>query len=316
MNRNNMSLSDYTAVLTLQEAGSFRAAAEALRISPSALSRQISALEDQLGTRLFDRDTRNVKLTASGTVLARIAARMVNTAQDAHAEFDAHLSARHGQLTIAGLPSVTAAFLPQILRRFTSKYPDIDLKIIDALSESVIEVIETGRAEIGFTAGTLSTRSRLAFQPVMDDAFVAIGAPDGPLEEDRPYDWSELVEMPFIAMAQGTSVRELLDGACLRLNRPLSPRFEVAHLATAGALVAEGLGITALPELTLPVLPTERLVQRSIIGFGARRRIGLVRQTGRSLSPAASAFLEVLSETPVKSKHSPVGIRAKRPGNH
>ncbi|WP_339763830.1 LysR family transcriptional regulator [uncultured Sulfitobacter sp.] len=313
MKRNNMSLSDYTAVLTLQEAGSFRAAAENLRMSPSALSRQISALEDQLGTRLFDRDTRNVKLTASGAVLARIAARMVNTAQDAYAEFDAHLSARHGQLTIAGLPSVTAAFLPQVLRRFTSKYPDIDLKIIDALSESVIEVIETGRAEIGFTAGTLSTRSRLAFQPVMDDAFVAIGAPDGPLQEDRAYDWSELVEMPFIAMAQGTSVRELLDSACLRLNRPLSPRFEVAHLATAGALVAEGLGITALPELTLPVLPTERLVQRSIIGFGARRRIGLVRQTGRSLSPAASAFLEVLSETPVKAKPSPAGSLVKRP---
>ncbi|MBW4963337.1 LysR family transcriptional regulator [Sulfitobacter sp. CW3] len=313
MKRNNMSLSDYTAVLTLQEAGSFRAAAENLRMSPSALSRQISALEDQLGTRLFDRDTRNVKLTASGAVLARIAARMVNTAQDAYAEFDAHLSARHGQLTIAGLPSVTAAFLPQVLRRFTSKYPDIDLKIIDALSESVIEVIETGRAEIGFTAGTLSTRSRLAFQPVMDDAFVAIGASDGPLQEDRSYDWSELVEMPFIAMAQGTSVRELLDSACLRLNRPLSPRFEVAHLATAGALVAEGLGITALPELTLPVLPTERLVQRSIIGFGARRRIGLVRQTGRSLSPAASAFLEVLSETPVKAKPSPAGSLVKRP---
>ncbi|WP_278923939.1 MULTISPECIES: LysR family transcriptional regulator [Pseudophaeobacter] len=307
MKRNNMSLSDYTAVLTLQETGSFRAAAETLRISPSALSRHISALEDQLGTRLFDRDTRNVRLTTSGAVLARIAARMVHTAQDAYAEFDAHLSARHGQLTIAGLPSVTAAFLPQVLRRFTSKYPDIDLKIIDALSESVIEVIETGRAEIGFTAGTLSTRSRLAFQPVMDDAFVAIGAPDGPLAEDRTYDWSELVEMPFIAMAQGTSVRELLDSACLRLNRPLSPRFEVAHLATAGALVAEGLGITALPELTLPILPTERLVQRSIIGFGARRRIGLVRQTGRSLSPAASAFLEVLLETPVNTKPLPVG---------
>jgi DNA-binding transcriptional LysR family regulator len=201
--------------------------------------------------------------------------------------------------------------LPRILRRFTARYPDIDLKIIDALSDSVIEVIETGRAEIGFTAGTISTRSRLAFQPVMDDAFVAIGAPDGPLQEDRTYDWMELVEMPFIAMAQGTSVRELLDSACLRLNRPLSPRFEVAHLATAGALVAEGLGITALPELTLPVLPTERLVQRPIRGFGARRRIGLVRQTGRSLSPAANAFLEVLAETPMRPERGPSNLLAK-----
>lgn len=297
MKRNNVSLADYMAVLTLQETGSFRAAAEELRLSPSALSRQVSGLEAQLDTKLFDRDTRNVSLTASGAVFARIAERMVNAAEDAHAEFDAHLSARHGQLTIAGLPSVTAALLPEILRQFTTRHPDIDVKVIDALSESVIDVVESGRAELGFTAGTVSTRSRLAFQPLMNDAFVAIGAPDGPLQEDREYDWSELVEMPFIAMAKGTSVRELLDSACLRLDRPLSPRFEVAHLATAGAFVAEGLGITALPELTLPVLPTERLVQRSIKDFGARRRIGLVRQAGRSLSPAASAFLKVLAQT-------------------
>ena len=97
--------------------------------------------------------------------------------------------------------------------------------------------------------------------------------------------------MPFIAMAQGTSVRELLDGACLRLGQPLSPRFEVAHLATAGALVAEGLGVSALPELTLPVLRTDRLIRRPIRDFGAKRRIGLVRRTGRSLTPAAQAFL-------------------------
>lgn len=295
MKRNNISLADYQAVLMLQRTGGLRTAAEALRLSPSALSRQVSALEERLGTRLFDRDTRNVVLTASGAVLARIAERMVNTAEDAQSEFDAHLSARHGQLTIAGLPSVTAALLPRILRRFTMEYPQIDLKIVDALSESVIEVVESGRADIGFTAGTGITRSRLAFQPVTEDVFLAIGAPDGPLAEDRAYTWAELVEMPFIAMAQGTSVRELLDSACLRLGRPLSPRFEVAHLATAGAFVASGLGITALPELTLAVLPTERLIRREIKGFGIRRRIGLVRQPGRTMSPAARAFMAVFT---------------------
>jgi DNA-binding transcriptional LysR family regulator len=56
--------------------------------------------------------------------------------------------------------------------------------------------------------------------------------------------------------------------------------------------VAEGLGISILPTLTLPVLPMERLVQRPVRDFGAKRRIGLVHQPGRSLSPAAAAFLE------------------------
>lgn len=292
MMRNNIDIADYQALLTLFRAGSFRAAADELGLSPSAMSRQISAIEEKLNTRLFDRDTRNVTPTLSGQVLARIAERMLNTAQDGLAEFEAHLSARNGHLTIAGLPSVTAGLLPGLLKSFTTDYPDVDLRIMDALSGSVLDAVEAGVADIGFTAGTVSARSRLSFQPLMDDTFVAIGAPDGPLAEDRPYRWSEVIAMPFIAMAQGTSVRELLDAACLRIGMSLTPRFQVSHLATAGALVAEGLGITALPSLTLPVLRTETLVLRDISDFGARRRIGLVRRSGRSLSPASQAFLD------------------------
>lgn len=293
-------LADFRLVHTLLGSGSFRAAAETLAISPSALSRHLAGLEGRLGSRLFDRDTRNVAPTTSGLAFGRLAERMLNTAEDVMAEFGAHLSASHGRLTIAGLPSVTTGLLPGLLASFTETHPDIDLRIIDALSGSVIETIEAGRADIGFTAGTSSARLRLTFQPLMEDPFVAVGAPDGPLCEERAYTMPELVQMPFIAMETGTSVRELLDGACLRIGSPLTPRFEVAHLATAGALVAAGLGISILPTLTLPVLPMDRLIQRPIPDFGAKRRIGLVRQSGRSLSPAASAFLEHVShEMPV-----------------
>ncbi len=292
MKRNSLDLDECQAVLVLCRTGGFRAAADELGLSPSALSRQISALEQRLGVRLFDRDTRNVSLTASGQTFVRIAERILNIAEDGLAELDAHLSARHGHLTIAGLPSVTAGLLPGLLKTFTAKHPDIDLRILDALSGSVLEAVETGNADIGFTAGTVSARSRLSFQPLFDDDFVAVGAPGGPLNEERPYSWTEVTRMPFIAMAEGTSVRELIDGACLRVGLKLVPRFEVSHLATAGALVSEGLGVTALPSLTLPVLRTETLIMREISDFGVRRRIGLVRRSGKSLSPAANAFLD------------------------
>ncbi|WMS40908.1 LysR family transcriptional regulator [Acuticoccus sp. MNP-M23] len=291
MKRNIPPLADFQAVLALHECGSFRAASSRLGLSTSGLSRQVAALEARLGTRLFDRDTRKLHPTASGEAFLRVAARLVHTADDVMAEFDAHLSASRGRLTIAGLPSVTAGLLPAHVRTFANAHPDIDLVIIDALSEGVLDAVETGNADLGFTAGTVTARSRLAFQPLMDDPFVAVGTPDGPLCEERTYAWEELTQLPFIAMAKGTSVRELIDGACQRFGRPLEPRFEVAHLATAGALVAEGLGITALPTLTLPVLRFDRLVHRPIRDFGVTRRIGLVRRSGRSLSPAARAFV-------------------------
>ncbi|MBO6540599.1 MAG: LysR family transcriptional regulator [Rhizobiaceae bacterium] len=296
MIHNKASLGDFRAVQALARRGSFRLAAEDIGASPSALSRQITALETRLEVRLFDRDTRNVELTASGHILAGIAERMMHAVEDGMAEFEAHRTAKHGRLAIAGLPSVTAGLLPNLLRSFSATHPDIDLFIIDALSGAVLDAVESGAADIGFTAGTVSARSRLSFQPLMDDEFVAIGAPNGPLAEDRAYGWAELVDMPFIAMAEGTSVRELTDNACLRMGLAFNPRFEVSHLATAGALVAVELGITVLPSLTLPVLQTESLIQRPIKDLGIARRIGLVWRSGRSLSPAAQAFMTHLRQ--------------------
>ncbi|WP_422026634.1 LysR family transcriptional regulator [Roseovarius sp.] len=290
--RNTPSLFDYRMVLTLCDCQSFRLAAEVLAMSPSALSRQLAALEANLGVRLFDRDTRNVSPTASGHTFAQLAERMLNTADNVMEEFDAHLSASRGRLTIAGLPSVTVGLLPGLLKSFAEQHAGIDLRIMDALSESVVEAVAAGRADIGFTAGTIAARDRLSFHPLLDDSFVAVGAARGPLAEERSYGMGELIAMPIIAMEIGTSVRELLDGACQRHGLALSPRFEVAHLATAGALVAEGLGVSILPTLTLPVLPMERLIQRPVRDFGAKRRIGLVHQQGRSLSPTGMAFLE------------------------
>lgn len=300
MKRSNPTLLDFRAALILSKTQSFRAAANQLDMSPSALSRQITNLEARVHTRLFDRDTRNVEMTDAGVAFARVAERMLNTVEDGIAEFESFRSAREGQVTIAGLPSVTASLLPDILREFSRDHPDIHLKIIDALSGDVLDAVEAGEADVGFTAGTATARSRLSFEPLMVDEFVALGLPDGDLAEDRSYDWTELIAMPQIAMAVSTSVRELIDGTCLQSGTTLTPRFEVSHLATAGALVSAGLGITILPRLTLKVLRIDGLVVREISNFGALRRIGLVRRTGHTLSPAATAFLKYVKLPAIK----------------
>ncbi len=290
--RNNPTLIDYRIVLTLTENGSFRAASEALAMSPSALSRQLAALEAQLGTRLFDRDTRNVATTESGKVFARLAERMLNTAADVLEEFDAHLSTSRGRAHH---------------RRAAVRYREPSAEATEKLHRKPpggrpahyrCALGQRGGGDRSRAGGyRLHRRHRLGaaspdVPPLLDDHFVAVGEPEGPLAEDRPYEMAELMEMPVIAMENGTSVRELLDGACQRSGFAMAPRFEVAHLATAGALVAEGLGIAILPTLTLSVLPMERLIKRPVRDFGAKRRIGLVHQPGRSLSPSAAAFLE------------------------
>ena len=89
----------------------------------------------------------------------------------------------------------------------------------------------------------------------------------------------------------------MTDAACAQAGLVLHPRFEVAHLATAGALVAAGLGVAALPSLTLPVLGRSSLVVRELGEPRMVRRIGIVQATGRTLSPAARAFRRLLETT-------------------
>ncbi|MEE2861552.1 MAG: LysR substrate-binding domain-containing protein [Paracoccus sp. (in: a-proteobacteria)] len=301
MNSTNFDLGECRAMLAVYAVCSFRLAAEQLGMSPSSLSRVITGLEVRIGARLFDRDTRNVIPTEEGRAFAALAERLVITAEGGAADFTAFLEARRGRLTIAGLPSVTAGLLPELLERFTRAHPAVDLRILDALSDSVVASVARGEADLGFTAGTVGTRDQLSFQALLDDQFVAVGPPGGQLSEDRAYTLVELMRMPFIAMARGTSVRELLDGACARIGQQVDPRFEVSHLATAGALVAQGLGVSALPRLTLPVLGSRDLLIRPIADFGASRRIGLVWRSGRTLSPPARAFLQLVRSAPLQA---------------
>lgn len=302
MDRNKFDLEDLRVFSSLATGGRFRAVADEIGMSASALSRQIARLEERLGTRLFNRDTRNVSLTPQGHTLLRLAQQVLNTAANAGAEFDAYLAARRGRLTIAGLPSVTAGLLPSLVARFLARHPDIDVQINDALSDSVIRSVEQGESDLGFTAGAVESSDRISFRTLLSDPFVAVGAAGGILEDRDSCTWRELSEMPLVAMSRGTSVRLLIDAACSQQNLPFRPRFEVAHLATAGAFVSQGLGVTALPVLTLPVLSSGNLIYRRLVEPEVLRHVGIIWRAGHVLSPAATAFLDLVRNSDLSSE--------------
>jgi DNA-binding transcriptional LysR family regulator len=295
MMRINLTPLQLSAFLHLARTGSFRDAARSQRVSQPSLSRTIQAMEDAIGRRLFDRTTRRVQLTPTGRELRPIAERLVTEFDTGFGELAQFVEGRRGRITIAALPSIAAVLLPGAIARFLADNAAVDFQIMDGLSGTVVDAMVSGKADIGLTVRP-TPAANLAYRPLAADAFGLVCRADHPLARSATAPWAVFADEPFIAMDPRSSVRAMTDAAFLQVGIAVRPLYECAFLATTGNLVAEGLGITALPRLTLSMIGSTGLVWRPLTAPSLRRSLGVLTQVGRSLSPAASAFLKVLAQ--------------------
>ena len=281
--------------LRVAECGSFSAAAHALAISQPALSRTIRQVEGAIGARLFDRDTRNVALTQAGAELRPLAERLVTEFGGAYGALARFVAGQTGRLTVAALPSIAAVLLVPAIARMARTNPDVEVAILDGLSGSVLDAVGEGRADVGLTIRP-APRATLAYKPLFSDEFGLVCPSDDALAGNGPLPWSAFKDRPFVAMAAESSVRQMTDAAFLQASLAISPLYGCAFLGTTGHLVAAGLGITALPRLTLPLLGQPGLIWRRLERPVMRRQMGIVTRLGRTPPPAALPFLKALEE--------------------
>jgi len=293
--RMKVTLHQLEVFLSVAELRSFTEAGRALNVSQPALSRTIRQIEDGVGARLFDRDTRNVELTPAGRELAPIARRILGEFEGAFSELAQFVEGRSGRVTVAALPSIAAAILPATIERFRHGHPQVDFTIRDALSDVIVSAVDEGHADLGVTVRP-PVSERLAYRPLLSDDFVLVCRADDPLAGDAAVPWSVFEGRAFIAMASSSSVRAMTDAAFLQAALAVKPLYECEHIATAGSLIAAGLGVAALPRLTLPLIGFARMSVRPLEQPILSRSIGVVTRIGRSLSPAAQAFLTALIE--------------------
>lgn len=130
--------------------GSFTGAAEELNYTTSAVSQLITALEEDLRVTLFQRTRKGVVLTADGERLFPVIDQMIRQERRIY-ETAAEISGLIvGSITIAAYPSICAAWLPGIIRRFQEKYPGVTIRIDDSIRKYVLEALQSGRADVGF----------------------------------------------------------------------------------------------------------------------------------------------------------------------
>lgn len=292
----NLSTRDLRAFLAVANSLSFSQAAQEMHLSQSALSTLVVRLEASIGTRLFDRTTRAVALTAAGAVLVSHAEQLLGDLERTVSAVRDVAAVRRGRVALAAMPSLAARIVPRLFRKFSARYPDIRLSVIDTLSEPAFELVRVGRVDFALTAAN-PAYTDLDYLPLTTDSFVLLAAPGHALgREDGDLHFSDTLAWPHISMSRHTSVRQYVEAAALQAGFAFHPDYEVDHLATIGAMVMEELGVAALPALAADVISGAGMVRRHLTDPVIRRSIGLVMRREGTLSPAASAMLDMLRQ--------------------
>jgi LysR family carnitine catabolism transcriptional activator len=296
-----MNVKQLRAFLAVAECLSFAQAGERLHLSQPALSLAIKSLEEDLGGQLLARTTRNVGLTPEGETLLPLARQLLADWDNTEELLRQRFTLQMGKVSVAAMPSFAGNLLPVALKVFRSRYPRVNVAVHDVINEQVLEMVRHRRVELGIGFEPESSNS-LVFTPFYMDRFVAVVAADSPLAGRDEVPWSELLGQDFIALQRPSAVRLLLEQAILARHGKLSVAFESHQLSTIGRMVANGLGVSAVPSLCIGQMQELGAVCVPLVEPRIERRIGLTMLADHKLSAAAQALREVLIECARESR--------------
>jgi LysR family transcriptional regulator, carnitine catabolism transcriptional activator len=292
MNGLDLNFRHLQAFITVARLNSFTRAAKVLNLSQPALTKQVGQLEETLGIRLFDRDTRTVVLTQIGKEISPVISQLLREVEGVLFDAREVAAKNRGIVRVAALPSLCSTILPTSLARFREIHPGISVALRDVVAERVLSLVRA--EEVDFGVGTmLGKDTDVRFSKLLTDRMVA-GLPAGhPLEQRKTVTLRQLVRYPLVLMAAGSSVRTLLDEAFASIGQLIKPAYEATYMSTTAAMVQAGLGVTILPSSAMKELTG--LVTRPISQPAITRELGILDKAGRSLSPAAESFLRTIN---------------------
>ncbi|MVT74749.1 LysR family transcriptional regulator [Bradyrhizobium cajani] len=286
----NVTLRQLRAFTGVYRTRSITRAARELGITQSAVSLLIQQLEIQLGVKLFDRSTRSVQPTLAADEAFHDAERMLSDAQGLSRRMRDLAQARAGRVAFLASAGAASALLPQVLARFRAGHPDIEIDMRDVAADDLVPRMIATDAE--FAIGSVEGEfAEMTVETLTRGRLSAIGRRSTDFAARRALTWDELAQFPTIAMRRETRIRMQIDQALLAQGKRLVPTYEVTLINTALAMTAQGLGLAILPATMLPADQFPTLIARPLVRPAITRPVSLLQRRGRTLSPAAQAFV-------------------------
>jgi DNA-binding transcriptional LysR family regulator len=289
----SITLKQLDAFLAVTKTLSFSKAAGSVHLSQPALSANIRRLEEAIGARLFDRDTRTVALTPVGAEFAGIARGLLENVEHGLAHIRRYATGERGTLSLAMAPSLAASFLPDVIGAFAAAHPEVELRLFDVLSDEAIEMVRARAVDLALTPRRNDADDLLQRDVMLDDLVVLCSARH-PLSGRRAVTWEDLIAHPHIAKKGGSGVRHIVDEEYLKRGEAFRPAFEVENVGTMIGLIVAGLGYGVFPRSTTGSFNMKGLVLLPFVQrIRPRRRISATTLKVRSPNAAVEAFVRL-----------------------
>lgn len=286
-----MTLKQLKAFLVLVRTLNYANAANELCLSQSALSLSIKTLEEELGGKLFKRNTRRVEITTEGQSLIPYAKKLLANWEDMEKDVKQRFKLNRGTLNIASMPFATHAVLPEVMHDFAQQHPNISFSIHDITNEKIIEKVQEGIFEIGICFEP-KANDQLIFQPIFNEDFLALLPKHHVLAKQKSVTWLELCSCPFVTLQNPSIIRHVIEEHCAALQVVLDLKVECHQISSLSHFVAYGMGVSAIPRHFQKFIDLEKNVLVEIEDNQAQLAVGIIYKKDYELSNMSSQFIE------------------------
>ncbi len=289
-----MTLKHIRIFVTVYQEESITRAAEKLHMTQPATSLAIREMEEYYHTKLFERSGRGIRVTSAGTRLYPSAARLLSLYDEMDAEMKNWDTS--GRLRIGSSISIGSCILPQLINRFSKKYPELELYVKVDSSDVIEQNILENHLDFALIEGSVHSE-KLNSSVFLDDELVPVCSRFHPLAGAEDIELDSLKKEHFLMREPNSGTRQLADSSFALKNFQIKPTWESTSTAALINAVSIGLGISILPKRMLEKqLRMHQIASFTIHDLDLKRHYSLIYHENKFVSPTMQEFFDMLED--------------------
>lgn len=270
-------------------------AAEHLHVAQSAVSRQIANLEDELGTPLFERVGRNVKLTPIGKIFLEHSVSALKAIDFAVKQVEEYLDPAKGTIRIGFPTSLASYVLPTVISAFKREYPDVSFHLRQGSYRYLIDAVKNRELNLAFLGPVPQKDEVLDTMILFSENIHALLPANHPLAKRDKLNLSDLKNEPFVLFPEEYILNKVAVDACRAAGFVPKVTSEGEDLDALKGLVAAGIGITLLPDSSLNDSTPRYTARVPIENPNITRTVGIIYPNNRDMAPSEQVFLNFIN---------------------